>query len=100
MDTIQMIAPIGSTKPAFKISSAGSAGGESFGDVLAKALDTVNQSQAEAGRLSRRFNLGDPTVSLEETMIAGAKSNVQFQALIQVRNRVVQEYTSIMNMQI
>lgn len=38
--------------------------------------------------------------SLEETMVAGAKSSIAFQATLQVRNRFVQAYSEVMNMQI
>lgn len=64
------------------------------------ALRATSNLQAESGRLSKAFSLDDPTVSLEQTMIAGAKSGIAFQATLQVRNRIVQAYTDIMNMQI
>ena len=38
--------------------------------------------------------------SLEETMPAGIKSNIAFQATLQVRNRVAQAYTDIMNIRV
>lgn len=54
----------------------------------------------ESGRLTKEFTLESPTVSLEETMLAGVKSNIAFQATLQTRNRLVQAYTDIMNMQV
>jgi len=44
--------------------------------------------------------LDNPTVSLEETMVAMQRSQIGFQATLQVRNRLVQAYSEIMNMQV
>lgn len=71
-----------------------------FKDAMLKALQATSDLQTESARLSKEFSLDNPTVSLEETMIAGVKSNVAFQATLQMRNRVVQAYTDIMNMQV
>ena len=79
-------------------SAAAPAGG--FGDVLAKALDNVNRTQAQARDLGQRFQLGDESVSLEETMIAMQKSSIGFQAVVQARNRLVSAYSDIMNMNV
>ena len=64
------------------------------------ALKSVSQSQNEAQRLQRELSLDNPTVSLEETMMAMQKAQIGFQATLQVRNRLAQAYSDIMNMQI
>ena len=71
-----------------------------FQGVLTKALASVNQTQQEAGVLSSRFDRGDPKVDLSEVMIASQKANVSFQAITQVRNKLVSAYQEIMNMPI
>jgi flagellar hook-basal body complex protein FliE len=71
-----------------------------FGAMLKNSLDSVNKTQASAASLAEKFQLGDPKVSLEDSMVAMQKANVSFQAAIQVRNRVVQAYHDIMNLQI
>lgn len=71
-----------------------------FQDALVQALSSTSNLQKESGRLTTAFTLENPTVSLEQTMLAGVKSNVAFQATLQVRNRVVQAYTDVMNMQV
>lgn len=71
-----------------------------FLDAMKQALSTTSQLQSESGRLSREVTFGNPTVSLEETMLAGVKSNIAFQATLQSRNRIVQAYTDVMNMQV
>ena len=87
--------PIGS--PISK--AAGSVSG-GFQNVMTQALHAVNQSQLEAQRLQREVTLDNPTVSLEQTMVAMQKAQVGFQATLQVRNRLVQAYSDIMNMQV
>jgi flagellar hook-basal body complex protein FliE len=71
-----------------------------FLDVLKSALDQVNASQRASESLAQRFQLEDPTVSLEDVMIAMSKANIAFQAAVQVRNRLISAYHDIMNMQV
>ena len=80
--------------------SVGGAEAGSFQTAMADALRGVSQSQDEAQRLQRELSLDNPTVSLEETMVAMQKSQLGFQAALQVRNRLVSAYSEIMNMQV
>ena len=59
-----------------------------------------SRSQSEASRLQREVQLDNPTVSLEETMVAMQRAQIGFQAVVQVRNRLVQAYSDVMNMQV
>jgi len=72
--------------------------GASFAETLKSALASVSQAQQRAAELALRYQREDPAVSLEQTMIAMAQANVSFQALLAVRNRLVQAYQDIMNM--
>ena len=67
---------------------------------MADALKGVSNTPLEASRLQREVALDNPTVSLEETMVAMQKAQLGFQATLQVRNRLVSAYTEIMNMQV
>jgi flagellar hook-basal body complex protein FliE len=71
-----------------------------FRAAMADALKNVSQSQLEASRLQRELTLDNPNVSVEETMVAMQKAQIGFQATLQVRNRLVQAYSEIMNMQV
>ncbi len=64
------------------------------------ALRDVSQAQNQASSLQTRVQMGDPKVSLEETMLAMQKAQIGFQATLHVRNRMVQAYTDIMNMSV
>jgi flagellar hook-basal body complex protein FliE len=74
--------------------------GAGFQNALTQALGDVSRTQNEATRLQREVSLGNPTVSLEETMVAMQKAQIGFQATLTVRNRLVQAYSDIMNMQV
>jgi flagellar hook-basal body complex protein FliE len=74
--------------------------GANFQGALVKALRSVSDAQQQATRLQREVQLDNPSVSLEETMVAMQKAQIGFQATLQVRNRLVQAYTDIMNMQV
>jgi flagellar hook-basal body complex protein FliE len=74
--------------------------GPGFSDAFKNALQSVSKAQNEASRLQNEVQLGNPSVSLEETMLAMQKSQIGFQAALNVRNRMVQAYTDVMNMQV
>ncbi len=76
------------------------AAGTSFQSAMVDALKSVSRTQTEAQTLQRELQLDNPSVSLEQTMVAMQKSQLGFQATLQVRNRLVQAYSEIMNMQV
>jgi flagellar hook-basal body complex protein FliE len=77
---------------------AGAAGG--FQAAMSQALQAVSRTQNDASTLQRELQLDNPSVSLEQTMVAMQKSQVGFAATLAVRNRLVQAYSDIMNMQV
>ena len=86
------------TPLAPKVEPAAGQGG--FRTAMSDALADVSRNQLEAQRLQREVALDNPTVSLEQTMVAMQKAQLGFQATLQVRNRLVSAYTEIMNMQV
>ena len=71
-----------------------------FSTMLKSAVDKVNESQQNAGRLSESFEKGDSQADLTEVMVALQKAKISFQAMVEVRNKLVVAYQDIMNMQI
>ncbi len=71
-----------------------------FPEAFKNALQSVSKAQNESRALQREVQMENPKVSLEETMIAIQKAQIGFQATLNVRNRMVQAYTDIMNMQV
>lgn len=94
--------PLGQLKrPAAAPGASGAGGvGTGFADNFKTALQSVSAAQGEASRLQNETQMGNPKVSLEETMIAMQKSQIGFQAALHVRNRMVSAYTDIMNMSV
>ena len=74
--------------------------GADFGSAISQALGKVSDMQNNATALQRRFELEDSSVGLEQAVVSMQKSQIGFQATLQVRNKLVQAYTDIMNMQV
>lgn len=74
--------------------------GAGFQQALTNALGAVSKSQTDATNLQREVQMDNPTVSLEQTMVAMQKAQIGFQATLQVRNKLVQAYSEIMSMQV
>jgi len=74
--------------------------GNGFSGELKSALQSVSQAQNFSATLQREVQMENPKVSLEQTMVAIQKAQIGFQATLHVRNRMVQAYTDIMNMQV
>lgn len=71
---------------------------KAFADVLKSSLQDVNKRSEVAREMSESFEAGDPNVELSDVMVAMQKARVSFEALTQVRNKMVSAYTDIMNM--
>jgi flagellar hook-basal body complex protein FliE len=71
-----------------------------FADMLKTAVDNVNSVQKEATSLAQAYERGEEGVDLPQVMIGLQKSSVSFEAMTQVRNKLVDAYEKIMNMPI
>ena len=71
-----------------------------FADLVKQSIDGVNEAQASARGLAERFEVGDPNVDLVRVMVEMQKARVSFEAVSQVRNKFVEAYREIMNMQV
>jgi flagellar hook-basal body complex protein FliE len=78
----------------------GAAQGPNFATLLKQGVDAVNSTQQRADRLETAWERGDPGVNLASVMVEAEKASVSFQALAQVRNRLISVYQDIMNMAI
>ena len=72
---------------------------QNFGQLMQQAINQVNETQQQAVGLARSFELGE-NVDLSEVMIALQKSKVSFEALTQVRNKLLSAYQDVMNMSV
>ena len=83
-------APIGSTLQGGPVGS--------FKDTLTQALGDVQGLQDEAGDAVQAFLRGDP-VELHDVMAAVEEAGLALEMLIEVRNRAVEAYRTVANMQ-
>ena len=65
---------------------------------MQKSISAVNETQQTASTMRASFERGDDGVDLAEVMIAAQKSSVSFQAMVEVRNKLVEAYKDIMSM--
>jgi flagellar hook-basal body complex protein FliE len=91
MPGMPAIAPAGGPAPAAKVD---------FADALKATIGEVSAAQNQAGAMGRAFTLGDDSVSLSDVMVSMQKASIGFQATLQVRNKLVQAYQEMMNMQV
>ncbi len=76
-----------------------SPGRADFGGALKQAIDSVNNLQQTASTSANDFVTGKEN-NLVKVMVDSQKASVGFQAVVQVRNRMVTAYQDIMNMPI
>jgi len=75
-------------------------GGKDFATALQNAVLAVNQAQNNAQSNVQDFSSGKSGMSLEEVMVSVQKANLSFQAMIAVRNRLVEAYKEVTNLQV
>jgi flagellar hook-basal body complex protein FliE len=99
------VAPIGAALPALPslpaLPTAGAAAPASpgFADSIAGALDDLNQLHATADHLAQQAAVG----SLEDVhdyTIAATEANLATELTVAVRNKAVEAFNSIMQMQV
>ncbi|NBO81534.1 MAG: flagellar hook-basal body complex protein FliE [Betaproteobacteria bacterium] len=71
-----------------------------FQTLLKDAVRGVSDAQQTAQSKAQAYQLGDDKVSLEDVMISIQKASLAMQGMVQVRNRLVESYREVMNMQV
>ena len=77
----------------------GQAQSSSFGKLLQESINQVNSLQVEADARANDLATGKQT-DIHQTMIAVEKAEVSFELLMQIRNKVIAAYESIMRTQV
>jgi flagellar hook-basal body complex protein FliE len=99
-DFSQAVARAGLRPDGVPLSAPREVAAPSFQTAMSEALRSVSDAQNEAEAMQRELQLDNPSVSLEATMVSMQKAQLGFQAALSVRNRLVQAYSEIMNMQV
>lgn len=71
-----------------------------FATLMQDSLESVNATMMEAKAKATAFETGDPNVSLTEVMIASQRASLEFQAVTEVRNKLLTAYQEVMSMQV
>ena len=84
--------------PQAKSGPAGQ-GTPAFSDMLKQSISNVDRLELEAEQAAQDFTVGK-TSGIHETMIALEKADISFQLLMQVRNKLISAYETIMRTQV
>lgn len=96
LSQIRAMSAMAEGNPATAATAA--AGRPDFAGLLAESVNKVNDIQQTAGKMTAAFEAGDPNVNLAQVMVTLEKSGLAFQAITQVRNKLLSAYQEIMNM--
>ena len=72
--------------------------GGAFGDALTRAVNEVSAAQDVSGEITRRFMAGEQ-VELHQVMAALAEAGIALDTMIELRNKVIDAYRTLMSMQ-
>jgi flagellar hook-basal body complex protein FliE len=72
----------------------------SFSGLLKQSIDHVNSIQRNSSEMKQAFELGSKDVNLAQVMVATQKSSISFDAMVEVRNKLIDAYKEVMNMPI
>lgn len=75
-------------------------GNVSFNNIMEQAVGKVNEVQHASSAIRESYLNGDANVDVTDVMIASQKAGVAFDAMVQVRNKLVEAYRDVMNMPI
>jgi flagellar hook-basal body complex protein FliE len=66
--------------------------------MLKGQVDNVARMQNGAQALANAYEAGDKNVDLTRVMLEAQKASLAFHAMTEVRNKLVEAYTQVMNM--
>ena len=72
--------------------------GGAFGEVLTRAVNEVSAAQDASAELTARFRRGE-NVELHQVNAAAAEAGIAMDLMIELRNKVVDAYRTVMSMQ-
>ena len=80
-----------------QIKPAGTESASGFDEMMQEAIGKISQVQNEADKAVQEMaSGGDPT----QAIVAMEKADMNFQLMIEVRNKLISAYQTVMNMQV
>ncbi len=74
-------------------------GKDSFGNILTDFIGDVNQSQLNADKMTQQYIEGGK-VQIQDVMIAGEKAQTSLDLLMEIRNKALDMYTQLTQIQV
>ena len=71
-----------------------------FADLMKNSVDRIAGMQNQATALADAYQAGDKSVDLTKVMLEVQKASLAFRAMTEVRNKLVDAYTQVMNMSV
>ena len=71
-----------------------------FANLLKSSVDNIASMQNHADSLAASYEAGDKNVDLTKVMLEVQKASLAFHAMTEVRNKLVDAYTSVMQMSV
>jgi flagellar hook-basal body complex protein FliE len=69
-----------------------------FANLMKNSVDHVASMQNQATALADAYESGDKSIDLTKVMLEVQKASLAFRAMTEVRNKLVDAYTQVMNM--
>ncbi|MEP6548272.1 MAG: flagellar hook-basal body complex protein FliE [Gammaproteobacteria bacterium] len=71
-----------------------------FANLMRNSIDHVAGMQNQATALANAYETGDKSVDLTKVMLEVQKAGLAFRAMTEVRNKLIDAYTQVMNMSV
>lgn len=95
----QPIRPSG-TEAAGASAETGTDEAPGFGEMLEAGVKAVADAERRADDLSQRFAVGDPNVQIQDVTVATTEAGLNVQLMVGVRDRALEAYQQIINLQV
>lgn len=86
--------------PGAEATRTGSTNRPDFSELLNNSINQVNNLQKQSSEMKVAFETGSRDVDLPEVMVAAQKASISFEAMTEVRNKLLSAYQEVMNMQV
>lgn len=90
------VSPLSTARPESTITAPTN----DFAAMMKSSVDRVAGMQNEARSLAVAYESGDKSVDLSKVMLEVQKAGLAFRAMTEVRNKLVDAYREVMNMQV
>jgi flagellar hook-basal body complex protein FliE len=71
-----------------------------FANLMKNSVNQVASMQNQVTALAEAYESGDKSIDLTKVMVEAQKASLAFRAMTEVRNKLVDAYTQVMNMSV